>query len=138
MLNGKRKLLMQSIKLLLHLRDEGYDNGLMGAIGELYAEIELGMEKAARGAKGYDGIINGRKVSVKSKERVYEQPSVAYAQINDNVAGLADDLLIVQMDEVGKLSHYLAPLNMLKGRKVAGGVRYYLKEIIAVTADDNK
>jgi hypothetical protein len=43
-------------------------------IGEAYAEEVLGMEKAEAGRKGIDGIINGRKVQVKSKapRKVYD------------------------------------------------------------------
>ena len=126
----KIELLNQLIQIFLNLRND-YDTGLMGAIGELYAEVELGMKKAPRGIKGYDGFINGRKVSIKSKERL-DRPSVAYAEIRDNVMGLADDLLLVQMDEHGTLIHYLAPLDRLVGRRVNGGVRYYLSEIIAL------
>lgn len=126
----KNELLNQLIQIFLNLRND-YDTGLMGAIGELYAEVKLGMQKASRGTRGYDGFINGRKVSIKSKERL-DRPSVAYAEIRDNVMGLADDLLLVQMDEHGTLIHYLAPLDRLVGRRVNGGVRYYLSEIIAL------
>ena len=126
----KNELLGQSIQTFLKLRND-YDTGLMGAIGELYAEVELGMQKAPRGTKGYDGLINGRKVSIKSKEKI-DVPTVAYAEIKDNVIGLADDLMLVQMDEVGQLIYYLAPFDNLSGRKVKGGVRYYLSELIAL------
>ena len=124
------ELLNQLIQIFLKLRND-YDTGLMGAIGELYAEVELGMQKAPRGTPGYDGLIGDRRVTVKSKEKV-DKPTVAYAYIRNNAIGLADDLLLVQMDEHGTLIHYLAPLDRLVGRRVKGGVRYYLSEIIAL------
>ena len=49
------------------LRDLGnYDTSIVGAVGEIYAEVVLGMKKAERGQKGFDGIIKRRRVSVKS------------------------------------------------------------------------
>ena len=126
----KIKLLKQLIRIFLKLRND-YDTGLMGAIGELYAEVELGMQKASRGTPGYDGVIGDRRVTVKSKEKV-DKPAVAYAYIKNNAIGLADDLLLVQMDEQGTLIHYLAPLDRLVGKKGKGGVKYFLSEIIAL------
>ena len=125
----KIELLNQLIQIFLKLRND-YDTGLMGAIGELYAEVKLDMQKAPRRTKGYDGLIEGRKVSVKSKEKV-DKPTVAYAYIKNNAIGLANDLLLVQMNECGELKHYLAPLDKLSGKKVKDGTRYYLSEIIA-------
>lgn len=132
----KSALLKETISLMLQLRDAGYDTGLMGAIGEIYAEVKLDMKKAERGAKGFDGWINGRKVSVKSKERV-ANPSVVYAEVRDSLAGLAHDLLLVQMNEKGELIYYLASFSKLKGKKRESATRYYFNEIIDAAYDSN-
>ena len=45
-----------------------YDTTIAGAIGEVYAEVKLGLRKAPRGTKGIDGWINERGVSIKTKD----------------------------------------------------------------------
>jgi hypothetical protein len=90
-----------------------YDTSIAGAIGEAYAEEVLGMEKAAAGTKGIDGIINGRKVQVKSKapRKVYDRLSQQYAAISRKNRGLSEDLLVVLIDKVGGITH-LGPVSI--------------------------
>ena len=64
---------MSKLELILEakaiLRKCGnYDTSIAGAIGEIYAEEKLGMVKAKKGEKGYDSILNGKKLQVKTKE----------------------------------------------------------------------
>jgi hypothetical protein len=84
-----------------------YDTSIAGAIGEAYAEEALGMEKAEAGTKGIDGIINGRKVQIKSKapRKVYNSLAQQYAAITHKNHGLADDLVVVLIDQDSEITH---------------------------------
>jgi hypothetical protein len=92
-----------------------YDTSIAGAIGEAYAEEVLGMEKAEAGTKGIDGIIKGRKVQVKTKAPRKEYNSLAhqYAAISHKNHGLADDLVVVLIDQDGEITH-LGPVQIDK------------------------
>jgi hypothetical protein len=93
-----------------------YDTSIAGALGEAYAEEVLGMEKAEAGTKGIDGIINGRKVQVKSKapRKVYNSLKQQYAAITHKNHGLADDLVVVLIDQDSEITHLgPVPINKL-------------------------
>jgi hypothetical protein len=60
------KKMMEAFKLLRECGD--YDTSISGAVGEVYAEDVLGMDKSERGMDGIDGWINGRSVQIKTKE----------------------------------------------------------------------
>ncbi|MEX0286281.1 MAG: hypothetical protein AB3N23_16865 [Paracoccaceae bacterium] len=77
--------------------ENGFDTNTVGAVGEAYAMDYLGMTKAPRGAAGIDGYINGRSVSVKTKEHA-GHGSGTYAAIGLKQIGLADDLLLLVLD----------------------------------------
>jgi hypothetical protein len=83
-----------------------YDNSILGALGEVYAEEELGMTKAERGQKGYDGLINNRRVQVKAKEYLRDAKSQSYVAINLKNINSADDLIVVYFKNDGSLSHF--------------------------------
>ena len=56
--------MMEAFKLLRECGN--YDTSISGAVGEVYAEDVLGMDKSERGMDGIDGWINGRSVQVKT------------------------------------------------------------------------
>jgi hypothetical protein len=115
----------------------GFDSGIAGAIGELYAIERLGMTKAPRGAKGFDGWINGRTVSVKTKEPKTRGLSAQFAPVRNNVLGLADDLLVVSLAEDNSISHMLVPFDKVAGRAhSSGNTRFYLSDIKKAAAQD--
>jgi len=108
-----------------------YDTAIAGAIAEVYAEEILMMQKAPRGERGYDGIINGRKVQVKGKEWIRKNESASYIAISVNCTGLADDILVVYFDEGDNLSH-IGPVrieNIDKGYKNSRETRYSISQI---------
>lgn len=75
------------------LREVGdYDTAIAGAIGEVFAEEYLGMEKAPRGTAGIDGYIDGRTVSVKTRE-AHVRNRELFVDIRKDKDGLAEDLL---------------------------------------------
>jgi hypothetical protein len=107
-----------------------FDSGIAGAIGELYAIEKLGMIKAPRGEKGFDGWINGRKVSVKTKEPKTRGLSAIFAPVRNSVLGLADDLLVVSIAEDNSVSHMMVAFDQVVGRPHASGTtRFYLNDI---------
>ena len=122
-----------------------YDSGIAGAIGEIYAEEELGMKKAPRGEKGFDGWINERKVSVKTKERRKPRTdSQEYAAISEKNFGLADDLLVVLLSGSEKPISLgpvpIATIKYTKTKKEPFQRRYTLrsiKEALRVSDDDH-
>lgn len=107
-----------------------YDTSIAGAVGEVYAEEILSMEKAPRGERGYDGIIDGRKVQVKTKERLRKTESASYVAISSKCVGLADDLLVIYFDSDDKLNH-LGPIaiDQLVGTKTPRETRYSVKHL---------
>ena len=78
---------LETVQLLMKAL-EGYDTGCVGALGEIYAEEVLGMEKATRGEKAIDGYINGRSVSVKTFEFPPNFKSVSYRTVTHKNVGL--------------------------------------------------
>ena len=83
-----------------------YDTSIAGAIGEVYVEDVLGMEKAPRGAAGYDGVLNNRRVQVKTKERLRQSLAASYVAISNKNIGLADDLVVVYFLDDDSIKHF--------------------------------
>ena len=94
-----------------------YDSSIAGAIGEVYVEEKLGMIKAPKRTAGYDGILNGRKVQVKTKECGGRDLETRYVAISKDNIGKADDLILVLLDdeEQGSIRH-LGPVPIAKIR----------------------
>ena len=107
-----------------------YDTSIAGAVGEVYAEDVLSMEKAPRGERGYDGIINGRKVQVKTKERLRLIESASYVAISSKCAGIADDILVIYFDHDESLKH-IGPVDIsrIEGSRTPRETRYSVKKI---------
>ena len=109
-----------------------YDTTIAGAIGEAYAEEVLGMVKADARTKGYDGMLNGRKLQVKAKmpREEYEKINQHYAAISHKNVGHADDMLVVMISPEGKLSH-LGPMAIddMKFTKNDVERRYFLGQL---------
>lgn len=127
--------LTQILRLRADLKRLGnYDTSIAGAVGEIYAEEILGMEKAPRGTAGFDGFIGGRRVSVKSKEERDRPPSQTYVAVGEKHVDLIDDLLIVILVENSLPTHLgPVPIKDLAGRKTKSGLtRYYLSEVMRV------
>ncbi|MEX0286285.1 MAG: hypothetical protein AB3N23_16885 [Paracoccaceae bacterium] len=76
-----------------------FDTNKVGAVGEADVMEYLGMTKAPRGAAGIEGYINGRGVSVKTKEHA-GHGSGTYAAIGLKQVGLADDLVLLDGDQM--------------------------------------
>jgi hypothetical protein len=114
-----------------------YDSAIAGAVGEIYAEEVLGMVKAGRGERGYDGKIGGREVQVKSKEPFTKKESVYYVGISHKNTGKAKDLVVVLLGKEGVEGHYgPVPLEQLESiastRK--NQVRYFISKIRTICA----
>lgn len=86
-----------------------FDSGLAGMIGELFAIEKLGMVKAPKGTPGYDGWINGRRVSVKTRQPTIVPLSGQYAGVRSRHVGMADDLLSISIKEDRTIEYRLAP-----------------------------
>lgn len=125
--------LEKALKARSLLNDCGdYDSAIAGAVGEIYAEEVLGMIKAGRGTRGYDGKIGGREVQVKSKEPLSKKESVYYVGISHKNIGKAKDLVVVILGKEGVEGHYgPVPLERLDSiasvRKTQ--VRYFISKI---------
>jgi hypothetical protein len=123
--------MLQARQLLKECGD--YDTAIAGAVGEVYAEVMLSMEKAPRGERGYDGVINGRKVQVKGKEWLRHHESASYVAISLKCVGHADDILVVYFDQNGDLAH-IGPVDIGKIEKKNTNmreIRYSIKQIRA-------
>jgi len=116
------------------LRDCGnYDTSIVGAVGEVYAEDVLGMEKGKRGNDSIDGWINGRSIQVKTKEInddwLTYRLSQRYVQLKDGKQNSVDDLIVVMVHLDNVWVHYYGPINTLEYKKSNGIVRYYLHKM---------
>tara|TARA_R110000868_G_scaffold401771_1_gene677428 strand:- start:277 stop:738 length:462 start_codon:yes stop_codon:yes gene_type:complete len=112
-----------------------YDLSVCGPIGEAYAEEVLGMVKAPKLTKGYDGIIADKKVQVKAKVLVRKLNSGFYVAINPNNIGFADDLLIVCIPTDGTQPYHIGPVPFAELQYKTDSVglyRYYYNHIIEV------
>ena len=109
-----------------------YDSAIAGAVGEIYAEEVLGMVKAPRGERGYDGKIGGREVQVKSKEPFTKKESVYYVGISLKNREKAKDLVVVILGKDGVEGHY-GPVSLEKLESIASvrktQVRYFISKI---------
>lgn len=98
------KRLVKVLEALAILHDLGdYDTTIVGAVGEIYAEVVFKMKKADRGQKGFDGTINRRTVSVKAKE---SNKTGRYVEVSPEHREKVDDLIIVLLRDDGRLEHY--------------------------------
>lgn len=109
-----------------------YDTTISGAIGEIYAEVKLGLEKARRGEPGIDGWINKRGVSIKTKEHDRRPHSQVYGEISKRNLPLVQDILIVILDGCNVPKHFgPCPIEKLNGRPNKNGAkRFFLNDII--------
>ena len=109
----------QILKAHAILRQLGdYDTSIVGAVGEVYAQDVLKMEKAGRGQAGYDGIIGNKRVSVKTKES--DKPG-RYVELSEKSRGDVDELLIVMLCSDGRIVHYgPIPISQLADRFAKG------------------
>ena len=89
--------------------DDQYDGAANGALAEIWASCELGMEKAARGQNGFDGWINERKLSVKSKTYPQHYSASGYVPILPQSFDQFDDLLIVFIDSSAQVRRAIGP-----------------------------
>ena len=121
------------LRIYAQLKELGdYDTTIAGAIGEVYAEVKLGLRKAPRGTKGIDGWINERGVSIKTKEHDKRLHSEVYGQISNKNLDNKDlqDILIVILDENNIPMHYGPCLiEKLNGRSNEKSKRFFLNDI---------
>jgi hypothetical protein len=118
---------------------QDFDTGLAGMIGELFAIEKLGMIKAPRGSAGFDGWINGRKVSVKTRQPNNMRLSAQYAGVKARHVGLADDLLSISIREDRSIEYRLAPFSDWQYSETKDGneYRYKLNKIQPIVWSDD-
>lgn len=104
-----------------------FDTGLVGMIGELFAIEKLGMVKAPRGSAGFDGWINGRKVSVKTRQPNNMKLSAQYAGVKARHIGLADDLLSISIGDDRTIEYRLAAFSEWQYTETKDGNEYRFK-----------
>ncbi|TCL09540.1 hypothetical protein BXY66_1591 [Shimia isoporae] len=124
----------QCMRTLEILEDYDANSPLMGAVGELWAEVNLGMTKAERGAEHIDGTTpDGRRLQVKAKRAGAHRDSGTYVTMPKDTK--ADDLLIVFVADDGEITRIIGPVptNLLqpKGR----GNRCYVSDIVKAIGD---
>ena len=104
-----------------------FDTGLVGMIGELFAIEKLGMVKAPRGSAGFDGWLNGRKVSVKTRQPNNMKLSAQYAGVKARHIGLADDLLSISIGNDRAIEYRLASFAEWQYTQTKDGNEYRFK-----------
>jgi hypothetical protein len=92
------------------------------------------MIKAPRGTTGFDGWINGRKVSVKTRQPNNMRLSAQYAGVKKRHIGLADDLLSISIRDDMSIEYRLAPFSdwQYSEAKVGNEYRYKLNKIQSI------
>ena len=128
------EMLKQSVCAEAFARANGYDS-LKGGAGEAYAELHLAMVKAPPGTKGYDGIIDGRRVQVKMKcgTKIYSnEDSQHYVEIDKEHRdqNLVDDVLMVLVVDQTVRHFGPAPISKITPYETKNNkLRYFLKDI---------
>ena len=124
---NKRKRLAKAHRLL---RD--YDGSTMTAAAEIWAEENLSMVKARRGASGFDGTLpGGRTLQVKSKKANAHSDAGTYIKLSRSTRELADDVLIVFVDhETCEVTRTIGPvpIRILTDRNG----RYFISDILRI------
>jgi hypothetical protein len=131
-LSERLSKMLEARRLLKECGD--YDSSIAGALGEVYAEERLGMEKAPKGMSAYDGTIEGRKVQVKTKECGNRKLSSRYVAISKKNRGKAEDLVVVLLDDEtpGSIRHLgPVPLRSINPRDSGMQLRYMYNDIKA-------
>lgn len=125
------KKMLQAMKLLRECGN--YDTSISGAVGEVYAEDVLGMDKGKRGNESVDGWINGRSVQVKTKEIrddwLSKTLSQRFVQLREGKQDNVDDLIVVMVHIDRVWVHYYGPIRTLEGKKANDVVRYHLNHM---------
>ena len=122
---NRQELLVEAHQLLRE-----YDGSTVTAAAEIWAEANLGMLKADKGASGFDGTLpDGRKLQVKSKKADAHSDAGTYITLSKSTLELADDLLIVFVDhETCKVTRVIGPVP-IEGLADRNG-RYYVSDIL--------
>lgn len=110
-----------------------YDSGLAGPTGEAIAEKYYGLIKAPRGTKGFDGWINGKRVTVKTKEPNPARPN-PFVTVKD--PSLADLLMVIVLEADGTHRMAMADLATLVPSKHNQGNRYTVKKVFAKAIEE--
>lgn len=110
-----------------------YDTTIVGAIGEVYAEEILGMEKGARGFPAIDGWINGRAVQIKTKEIdeswLTKPLSQRYVQVSKGKEVSVDDLIVIMVHPERVWVHFYGAIKNLVPRVSKDKLRFHLHEM---------
>ena len=72
---------------------------LDGKIAEAYAQEKLEMESVPCTSSGFDGLINGRRVSLRAIEKGSAPSSMTHFSIRKGMLAGTDDLLVVVLDD---------------------------------------
>ena len=120
--------MMEAVRLLRECGN--YDTSIVGAVGEVYAEEVLGMDKSDRGYGSIDGWINGRSVQVKTKEIrddwCAKSLSSRFIQIREGKQVAVDDLVVIMVHPDRVWTHYYGAISALEAKHSNGVVRYHL------------
>jgi hypothetical protein len=143
-----RKRLDITLKFRKLVSDWGdYDHCLSGMIGEMYAEVFLGLKKAKKGTKGYDGLIGKGRTQIKTKDGSIDSDNRVYFYISEKNYESFDCLLGVriltkernyikntlELRHIGPISK--KDLSKIE-KKTKAGSRYYLHDIKKLGFDE--
>ena len=122
---NRQELLVEAHQLLRE-----YDGSTVTAAAEIWAEENLSMLKADKGASGFDGTLpDGRKLQVKSKKADAHSDTATYITLSRSTLELADDVLIVFVDyETCKVTRTIGPVPI--GKLADRNGRYYISDIL--------
>ena len=122
---NRQELLVEAHQLLRE-----YDGSTVTAAAEIWAEENLSMVKADKGASGFDGTLpDGRKLQVKSKKADAHSDAGTFITLSPSTLELADDVLIVFVDyETCKVTRTIGPVPI--GKLADRHGRYYVSDIL--------
>ena len=119
----------ERIRLAFALSRE-YDGRTFEALGEAWAEDNLNMRKAERGAAGIDGMLpNGRTLQIKSKKANAHADNATYVTLSAATLAKADCLLIVFVNyDTCEVVRWVGPVAI--GLLTSRNNRYYISDIL--------
>ena len=117
--------------LLVERRASCGPNELTDQIAEAYAQEKLDMKTAPCASLGFDGLINGRRVSLRAIEKGSAPSSFTHFSIRKGLLARTDDLLVVVLDRDVAFHIGPVPIDQITYTQTPTERRYSLAKIQA-------
>ena len=117
--------------LLAERRTQGAATELNKKIAEVYAREKLELMVTPCASTGFNGLINGRRVSLRTIEKSSAPSSMTHFSIRKGMLARTDDLLVVVLDDDVAFHIGPVPIDQIPYTQTPTERRYSLSKIQA-------